>query len=219
MISHKPNHLFNFVNIGYQSFFVKPEEVHLLEGLNFEINRLGKVKSNMHKIEPMLRNTDFLSFDMSSVRSSSFMSNIYVTPNGFDGEESCKIARYAGISDKITSFGIFEYNQELDKLNQGSQLISQMMWYFIEGVKSRKYELNPNIDNCVKYTVAFEDEQTKIEFFKSQTSGRWWMGVPFKNSTTDSFDNYFVACTYEDYQQANKGEIPKRWIKTYNRFL
>ena len=219
MISHKPNHLFNFVNIGYQSFFVKPEEVHLLEGLNFEINRLGQVKSNMHKIEPMLRNTDFLSFDMSSVRSSSFMSNIYVTPNGFDGEESCKIARYAGISDKITSFGIFEYNQELDKLNQGSQLISQMMWYFIEGVKSRKYELNPNIDNCVKYTVAFEDEQTKIEFFKSQTSGRWWMGVPFKNPKTDSFDNYFVACSYEDYQQANKGEIPTRWLKTYNRFL
>ena len=219
MISFKPNHLFNFINIGYQSFFVKPEEVQLLEGLNFEINRLGQVKNNMHKIEPLLRNTDFLSFDMSSVRSSSFMSNVYATPNGFDGEESCRIARYAGISDKITSFGIFEYNQELDKWNQGSQLISQMLWYFIEGVKSRKHELNPNIDNCVKYTVAFEDEQTEIEFFKSKTSGRWWMGVPFKNSKTGSFDNYFVACSYEDYQQANKGEIPIRWLKTYNRFL
>ena len=136
----------------------------------------------MYEIEPLFRNTDFLSFDMSSVRSSSFISNVYSTPNGFDGEEVCRIARYAGISDKISSFGIFEYNQHLDKLNQGSQLISQMIWYFIEGVKSRKNELNPNTDNCVKYTVAFEDQQTEIEFYKSQTSGRWWMGVPFKKS-------------------------------------
>ena len=38
---------------------------------------------------------------------------------------------------------------------------------FYEGVKSRKNELNPNLHNCVKYTVkAFEDHQTEIEFFK-----------------------------------------------------
>ena len=94
-----------------------------------------------------------------------------------------------------------------------------MIWYFIEGYKSRKNELNPNIDNCIKYTIAFEDEQTEIEFYKSPTSGRWWMGVPFKNPNTGRFDNYFVACSYDDYQHANKGEIPSRWIKTYNRFL
>jgi formiminoglutamase len=147
------------------------------------------------------------------------MSNVYSTPNGFDGEEACRISRYAGISDKISCFGIFEYNQDLDENNQGSQLISQMMWYFLEGVRSRKHELNPNVNNCVKYTVAFEDEQTQIVFYKSKTSGRWWMGVPFKSSKTDEMDNYFVACSYHDYEKANKGEIPQRWIKTYNRFL
>ena len=219
VVSYKPNHLFNYINLGYQSFFVKPEEVDLLNGLNFELYRLGYIKNNMHEAEPLLRNTDFLSFDMSSVKSSSFMSNVYSTPNGFDSEEVCKIARYAGISDKISCFGIFEYNQELDLSNQGSQLISQMIWYFIEGYNSRKNELNPNIENCVKYTIVFEDEQTESEFYKSQTRGRWWMGVPFKNSNTGSFDNYFVACSYDDYQHANKGEIPSRWMKTYNRFL
>ena len=147
------------------------------------------------------------------------MSNVYSTPNGFDSEEVCQIARYAGISDKISCFGVFEYNQELDISNQGSQLISQMIWYFIEGYKSRKNELNPNIENCIKYTTVFEDEQTEIEFYKSKNSGRWWMGVPFKNPNTGSFDNYFVACSYDDYQNANKGEIPSRWMKTYNRFL
>ncbi len=219
IISYKPNYLFNYINLGYQSFFVKPEEIKLLEGLNFEIQRLGMVKANMQEVEPFLRNTDFLSFDMSSVKSSSFMSNVYSTPNGFDSEEVCRISRYAGISDKMTSFGIFEYNQELDIYNQGSHLISQMIWYFIEGYKSRKHELNPNVDNCIKYTVAFDDEQTEIQFYKSNTSGRWWMGVPFKNPKTNLFDNYFVACSYDDYTQANKGEIPQRWLKTYSRFL
>ena len=47
---------------------------------------------------------------MSCVRSSSFISNVYSTPNGFNGEEVCKIARYAGISDKISSFGIYSGN-------------------------------------------------------------------------------------------------------------
>ena len=140
IISYKPNFLFNFINIGYQIFFVKPDEIKLLENLNFELNRLGDVKKNLHNVEPLLRNSDFLSFDMSSIRSS-FVSNLYSTPNGFDGEEACRIARYVGISDKITCFGIFEYNQFLDKLNQGSQLISQMIWYFLEGYKSRKHEL------------------------------------------------------------------------------
>ena len=37
---------------------------------------------------PLFRNSDFISFDMSSIRSSSFVSNVYSTPNGFDGEEA-----------------------------------------------------------------------------------------------------------------------------------
>ena len=45
------------------------------------------------------------------------------------------------------------------------------------------------------------------------------MGVPFENGKSGQIDNYFVACSYDDYQQANKGQIPDRWIKTYTRFL
>ena len=219
IISFKPNHLFNYINIGYQSYFVKPEEIQLLNSLNFEIHRLGKIRNNMHEIEPFFRNTDFVSFDITSLRSSSLIANVYATPNGFDSEEACKIARYSGISDKMSCFGIFEYNQDLDTQNQSSQLIAQMIWYFIEGFKSRKNELNPNKENCTKYTVAFEDGLTEIDFFKSLTSSRWWMGVPFKNSKTNQFDTYFVPCSYEDYTLANKGEIPSRWLKAYNRFL
>ena len=52
---------------------------------------MGEIKGKMYEIEPLFRNTDFLSFDMSSVRSSSFISNVYSTPNGFNGEEVWEI--------------------------------------------------------------------------------------------------------------------------------
>ena len=70
-----------------------------------------------------------------------------------------------------------------------------MIWYFIEGYKSRKNELTPHMKNCIKYTVAFEDGKNVIVFYKSQLSGRWWMGVPFKNNKNE-LQNYFVACSY-----------------------
>ena len=146
----------------------------------------------MHEIEPIMRNTDFLSFDLSAIQHSYAGANVYSTPNGLTGEESCKIMRYAGISDKLTATGVFEYNQSLDENNQTAKLVAQMIWYFLEGYKSRKKELNPNLKDCIKYTVAFDDGQNEIVFYKSNNSGRWWMGVPFKREKKQSLQKYFA---------------------------
>ena len=217
ILEAKPNNLFHYSNIGYQTFFVSPLAVEMLSNLGFEAIRLGEVKSNIKNLEPVLRNTDFLSFDLSSVSNAFSNANKYSSANGFNGEEVCKIFRYAGLSDKLSSLIICEYNQLLDKSSLTSQLISQMIWYFIDGYKSRRNELNPNIKNCIKYTVTFEDGKNEIVFYKSNLSSRWWMGVPFKKAENSSLDCYYVACSYEDYEEANRGEIPSRWIKTYNK--
>ena len=217
ILEAKPNNLFHYNNIGYQTFFVSPLAVKMLDDLNFDVLRLGNVNSRIRNVEPVLRNTDLLSFDLSSVKSSDLNANKYSSANGFSAVEACKIMRYAGLSDKITSLAICEYNQLLDLNGLTSQLISQMIWYFIEGVKSRKNELNPNIKNCIKYTVSFDDGKNEIIFYKSNLSSRWWMGVPFKNLDNSNLDYYFVACSYEDYEQANRGEIPIKWIKTFNK--
>ena len=189
----------------------------MLNDLNFDSIRLGNVTSKIRNIEPILRNTDLLSFDLSAIRHSDMSANKYSSPNGLTGVEACKIMRYAGLSDKLSLLSICEYNQLLDLSGQSSQLISQMVWYFLDGVKSRKNELNPNIKNCIKYTVSFDDGKNEIIFYKSNLSARWWMGVPFKNLDSSNLDYYFVACSYEDYEQANKGEIPNKWIKTFNK--
>ena len=219
VISHNPSHLFHYVNLGYQSYFVSNMATEMLKGMNFDIIRLGDLKANFQEVEPVMRNTDFLSFDISAIQFAYAEANVYSSPNGLNGEEACKIMRYAGVSDKLSAVGLFEYNQELDVNNQTAQLLAQMLWYFIDGYKMRKQELNPNLKNCIKYTVAFEDGKNEIIFYKSQTSGRWWMGVPFKKEGKKQLQNYFVACSYRDYEVANQGEVPERWLKTYNKFI
>ena len=219
IIQYKPSYLFHYVNLAYQSYYVSPKAVELISDLGFESIRLGEISADISCVEPIIRNTDFLSFDLSAIKHSYFPANVYSSPNGLDGEDACKIMRYAGVSDKVSCLGFFEYNQELDNYNQSALLLSQMIWYFLDGYSIRKNELNPDLKNCVKYTVPFEDGKNEIVFYKSKLSGRWWMGVPFVNKNDKSLDNYFVACSYYDYEIATKGDIPERWIKTYNKFV
>ena len=187
--------------------------------MNFDTIRLGELKANFNEVEPIMRNADFLSFDISAIQHAYVGANVYSSPNGLNGEDSCKIMRYAGVSDKITAVGLFEYNQDLDINNQTAYLLAEMLWYFVDGYKIRKNELNPNMKDCAKYTVAFEDGKNEITFYKSQSSGRWWMGVPFRKEGVKEFQNYYVACSYRDYEIANQGEIPERWLKTLNKFI
>ncbi len=218
IMRHNPSYLFHYTNIGYQTHFVSPAATKMLNKMNFDLMRLGNVKSNFIDVEPAMRNTDFLSFDISAIQSFVSSANIYASPNGLTSEESCKIMHYAGLSDKLSAVGLFEYGQTMDNNFQTSHLLAQMIWYFIEGYKFRKNELTPNLKNCIRYTVAFEDGKNIIVFYKSQLSGRWWMGVPFKNDKNE-IQNYFVACSYSDYETANSGEVPDRWLKTYNKFI
>jgi len=219
IISHKPTHLFHYTNLAYQSYFVSSIATDMLQAMNFDTIRLGELKANFNEVEPIMRNTDFLSFDISAIQHTYAAANVYASPNGLNGTDACKIMRYAGLSDKLTSVGLFEYNQILDINNQTAYLLAEMLWYFIDGYNLRKNELNPSMKDCTKYTVTFEDGKNEISFYKSQSSGRWWMGVPFRQEGVEDLQTYYVACSYTDYEITNKGEIPERWLKTLNKFI
>ena len=57
IITDKPNNLFNFSNIGFQSYFNAQEEVDLMERLFFDAHRLGEITSDISLAEPVMRNT------------------------------------------------------------------------------------------------------------------------------------------------------------------
>ncbi len=215
IIMEEPNNLFNYSNIGYQTYFNDQEEINLLQSLYFDTFRLGAVRP-IELIEPILRDADIVSVDIGAVRSSDAPGNKNAVPNGFYGEELCAIARYAGISDKVTSFGIYEFNGRYDNNNQTSSLIAQTIWYFIEGVNFRAKDYPYSCkESYQKFSVILEDDDP-INFYKSDKSGRWWMEI---NIISDNKykRHALIPCAYQDYVQALEQKIPERWFKAQQK--
>jgi len=218
ILAHNPNYLFNYSHLGYQTYLNDPQAIGMLDALNFDCIRLGIVRQNIEEVEPVLRDADMLSIDVSAIRFADAPGRFGATPNGFSGEELCQITRYAGLSDKLTSLGIYEYNPHYDNNNQTSQLIAQMVWYFIEGYYSRRGDFPINMSNFLKFTVKFEQYDHELIFWKSKVTERWWMELPYGDKKKYA-RHQMVPCSYADYEMACKDELPDRWMKVYNKLI
>lgn len=217
IIMEEPNNLFNYSNVGYQTYFNDQEEIELFDSLFFDTCRLGKAKQ-LEEIEPFLRQADIVSVDIGAVKQSEAPANNNASPNGFNGEEICAITRYAGISDKVSSFGIYEYNSKYDQNHQTAHLIAQMIWYFIEGVNYRVQDYPfSGKENYEKYTVLMENDDP-LTFYKSNKSGRWWMELNIL--TNNKYKRHaLVPCTYNDYILATKHILPDKWYKALKKMI
>jgi formiminoglutamase len=221
IILQQPNYLFNYTNIGFQTYFVDQQAISLMKNLYFDTYRLGMVRANMEEVEPMVRNADMLSVDIGSVRASDAPGNGNASPNGFYGDEICQIMRYAGLSDKLTSIGLYEINPRLDRQAQTAQLAGQMIWYLIDGFYSRKGDFSPDKKkDLVKYTVTMKDFKDEVIFYRSNKSERWWMEVPIRSKHRERYErHHLVPCSYEDYQTACQNTLPDRWWQTYQKLM
>ncbi|WP_298791867.1 formimidoylglutamase [uncultured Allomuricauda sp.] len=213
IITDKPNNLFNFSNIGYQSYFNAQEEMDLMERLFFDAYRLGEVAANLELAEPVLRNSHIVSLDLRAVRAGEMGMHPNFSPNGFTGREICTIARYAGISDKVSLFGIYEGENS----PQAFQMIAQIIWYFIEGISFRVKEFpSSKSEDFTKFTVPTDTEE--LIFYKSHVTERWWVEVPSilpEHTKTNSVA--LLPCTEGDYLDACNQNIPERWFKAYRK--
>ena len=215
IVVEEPCNLFNFANIGYQTYFNSQEEIDLVEKLFFESYRLGEVSNNITIAEPVLRDADIVSFDLCSVQSSYSGNFQQFNPNGFTGKEICALARYAGISDKVSSFGIFNFYNSIKEVS----LVAQVLWYFLEGYafRSNEYPFGSK-ESYYKYIVPIDDEE--LIFYKSDKTGRWWIEIPFiLNENNKIKRNTLLPCTHEDYLAACEQERPERWWKAQRRNL
>ena len=212
IIVDRPYNLFNYSVLGYQSYFNPPEEIALMEKLFFDAYRLGKVTHDITLVEPILRDADIVSLDVSAIKSSELSYQYSSSPNGFDSREICAIARYAGISNKVTSFGLYEL-KDYAKAESAATLIAQIVWYFIEGVNFRVEDQDfSNEKSFTTYKVPVDDEI--LIFKKSNKTGRWWIELPFISNVNNKLKRHtLLPCTYGEYLSATNQEIPERWFK------
>lgn len=221
IIMSQPNFLFNFTNIGYQSYFVDKQYIKLMDDLHFDAYRLGMIQDDINESEPIVRNADFVCVDMGAVRQSDAPANGNPSPHGFYGEELCAISRFAGISDKLSCIGFFELNPRYDNNGQTAHLVAHAIWYFIDGYYGRKSDF-PYKDKqnyrCYYVPMAGDNESIELVFYKSKKSNRWWMQIPCPEGQSDKYARHLLLpCSYHDYEMALNNEIPERWWTFFNR--
>ena len=213
IIVDEPNNLFNFCNIGYQTYYNSQEEIDLIEKLFFDAYRLGEVSNNISISEPVFRDADIVSVDLRAIKSSDSGNFIDFNPNGFNGKEICSLARYAGISDKVSSFGVFNHHNTKEE----AVIIAQICWYFVEGYhyRSNEYPFGSK-EKYLKYIVPLEEED--LVFFKSDKTDRWWIEIPYVMSSGNKLKkNSLLPCSYEEYLAACNQEMPERWWKVQRK--
>lgn len=209
---HSPNYLANFTNLGYQSYFTSLADKKRLQNLYFHAVRLGEIRADMREAEPYLRNANLVSFDMSSVRSGDAPGSTHPCPAGFTAEEICQLARYAGLSNRVSSVSITEVQPMKDFNGQTTMLAGMMAWYLIEGYYSRRVDEPTDLNRLTKYSVNLQGGAQEIVFYKNPFSERWWMEVPYhdaigkRNGRTE-----LVPCSQSDYELARTDEIPEKW--------
>lgn len=206
MLTGEPNLVRHYNHIGFQSYFVHPRMLETMDKLRFDCFRVGIAKENMEEMEPVIRNSHLLSFDISAIKNSDSPASRQ-SPNGFTGEEACMLTRFAGMSNTLSSMGIYGYRPTLDEHELTAKQIAQMLWYFIDGLSRAKDE--PSLDQRDLFNE-FHCTLTELDtlFLQSRKTGRWWMQLPNRK---------FIACSYADYLQASRNEIPERWLRFQER--
>jgi formiminoglutamase len=207
---------FSLTNLGHQAYFVSEEQLQKLDKSYLESIRLGEARKEIKQAEPLIRDSEFISIDMGAVRHADAPGASTPSPNGFFADELCQITRYAGLSEQTNILGFFELNPKSDINGQTAHLAAQSTWYFLEGLTHRIRE-NPKDtpEHIKKFIVTLNAAGHDIIFHKSTLSERWWMEIPVKNPATGY--NFFVSCSYEDYQHACNQEIPDRWWRFLHR--
>ena len=202
IIMDENNKLANFSNIGYQKHLTSVPENKLLDKMYFESINLGKIKSNVAEAEPVLRDSDIVSFNINSVKAGE-LNNAHQYPNGLSSYELCSLSRFSGLSSRVNIVSYFE-NWDLSIMNS---LLAESAWYVIDGYATRINE-NPLNDTNDFIYYHIELDNYKFKFYRSKLSERWW--VEFINDEVISIEKDIISCTFDDYNNCKNSVIPER---------
>lgn len=152
--------------------------------------RLSDLHEDLTLAEPCIRESDAILFNCDSISASDAGYLTGMSTSGLNVVEACQLFRYAGASQSIKSVGIYGYDEESDEKGMMSNVIAQMIWYFIEGTTLRE---DPEKSILTEYIVQSKDHEHTLHFYKSEVSGRWWI---------ENKEGHKVACSYHDYRNA-----------------
>ncbi|MCG6189614.1 arginase family protein [Maribellus maritimus] len=206
-VFQKNPQIFQFNLVGYQTHLVPRELFSKTKGLVTHV-RLGLLHEDSINAEPVFRNTDVLSFDSNALKYSEINGSQVKNPNGLYSEEACQLAKYAGLSNKLKVFGIFETDWDKDNNGISFKLSAQIIWYFLEGFLNRVQKEKELPENLQMYKVEVKEIDEPIVFYKCTETARWWFEIQSIKG-----NKYLIACSKKEYDEASGDEIPENWLK------
>lgn len=208
------SNLYCINQIAHQSYLSDQRALDILEKRNHDIYRLGSIRNAMTEVEPALRSSHIVSFDMGSIRQGDYP--FAPSPNGLYAEEACQLSRFAGLSGSMKAFGLFNLNPNAGSNAMGSHLAAQIVWHFIEGFFARKGKTaDPTSGRVKKFYVKSPIPNVNMVFLKNISTQTWWMEVPVAKG--DNSKSALLACSQNDYKMATKGDVPDRWLRAIRR--
>lgn len=196
--------LFQFNLLAWQRHLVHSKLFEKTAGINHHIS-LGKLRDDFSMVEPVLRNSDVLSFDFGAVKYADAAGSKQQNPNGLRSEEACQLAKYAGLSEKLKVFGLFEADVQKDETEVTGRLLAEIIWYFMEGLSLRS---SRKPENTKTYRVEIDQLDKPIVFYEDEEKNRWWFEVE-----SVAGERIAVACSELEYLKASENEIPELWLE------
>jgi len=188
--------------ISYQGHLV--HSMHINHPKMNQSLSLGDLRNNLRDAEPALRDISLIDFHLSSIRYGEIPGIPGTTPSGLSSEEACQLLRYIGLNPYKNKLWIQGYNPRFDFHSQGVKMVSQLVWYYLEGLDQMVDE-QPDKKFLTQYIVAMTEFQINLAFWKSEISGRWWVEIPAVDA-----EPYLLPCSFMDYKIACNDEMPKR---------
>ncbi len=207
LLTDEPNFVRHLNLFGFQSYFVNPQLLETIDKLRFDCVRVGKAQEYLHELEPAIRSSALFSFDLCAL-AHAYAPAIQLSPNGFTGQEACKLMQFAGLSGINKVSAISGFGQP-DESGLTAMQIAHMIWYFIDGVQQslREAPLTDRTEFNEYHTLCAEVDTV---FLQSRHTGRWWMEMP---------NGSMLPCTYNDYVLASQNELPERWLRAQERLV
>ena len=196
-----------FCNLGYLRHLNSFYKIELLRKIKFDMLSLGDLRFEFSEAEPIMRDSHIVNFNLESLKSNAINFKL-TSPNGLTAFEACNLSRYAGIS---SSMKIVCFNNVKSTIECNS-VLSEMIWYFIEGYNNRYDDNFLNESDFIYYYVEVEGHNFK--FYKNKISKRWW--VEYISEGIISIDKDIIPCSENDYKLSQNSIISERIIKRLN---
>lgn len=196
--------------LAVQKHFTEQQQWIKCEEQSYNFLRLGKLKNQLDVAESIIRDAEYVEFNINAIKYSDLTSNKLAPITGLTIEEACQLMKYIGLANNLKFLNIHGYDPNLDQDGKIGECIAMMLWYFIEGRESRtEYFEGLNKTDFQEYLVQPSHLPISLKFFKHNISGQWWVKLPEELDEKE----LVLACSKRDYFQACNDEVSERLMQ------